>query len=124
MFESIPTLAPGLVWEEDVASEDGVFKAKDDFSQFKTEKDIDFRVLYDATKEHPAQIKEFNITKNVGKYVTSKWSGMITSHRKAELLTNLEVLLAAVKKARQRANNAYVEDKHIGKDLIDFILHN
>ena len=124
LFEAIPTLPPGIIWNKDNDNRAGIFKAQDDSSQFKTEKDVDFRVLYEATKEHPAQIREFNVTKNVGKYNTTRWSGMITPHRKAELLTNLETLLAAVKKARQRANNALVENKHIGKELIDFILHN
>jgi len=122
LLESIPTLPPGIVWEDAEGEKKGVFKAKDSFTQFKTEKDIDFRVLYEATKEHPAQIKEFNVTKNVGKYTTTKWSGMVTPYKKAELLTNLENLISSIKKARQRANNTIVEDKHIGKDLINFIM--
>jgi len=121
LFEAIPTLSPGIIWESDENNRDGVFKAKKEVVQLKDKKDIDFRVLYEATKEHPAQIREFNTTKIVGKYITTMWSGMITPKRKASLLFNLEEILASVKQARQRANNAYLADKTIGADLINFI---
>jgi len=122
LFEAIPTLAPGINWIRNEADPEGIFRTSEGISQFKTEKDIDFRVLYEATTEHPAQVAQMNVVKNVGKYTTNKTSGMYTAHRKAKVLSNLDTLLSAVKKARQRANNAIIEKRNIGENLINFIL--
>jgi hypothetical protein len=125
LFEAIPTLAPGITWVKSEGDIPGVFVTKDPVIQFKTENDIDYRVLYEATKEHPAQVTQFKVVKNVGKYTTEKKSGMYSSHRKAQVLENLETLLAAVKRARQRANKVEVnKEKAIGNALIDFIRNN
>ncbi len=125
LFEAIPTLAPGITWVDSSADKQGIYVIKDPVVQFKTEKDVDFRVLYEATKEHPAQITQFNIVKNVGKFITEKKSGMYSAHRKAKVLENLDTLLRAVKKARQRANNVDVDtNQKIGSALTDFILKN
>jgi len=122
LFEAMPTLAPGISWVRNEADKEGIFSSRDPVTQFKTEKDIDFRILYEATKEHPAQVAEMNVVKNVGKYLTSKTSGMLTPHRKAKILARLETLQSGIKKARQRANNAIVENRQISKDLINFII--
>lgn len=124
LFEAIPTLAPGITWIRNEGDIPGVYTANENVTTFKTANDIDFRVLYEATKEHPAQISEMKAVKNIGKYVTKRTSGMYTAHQKAKVLENLDTLLRAVKKARQRANSAVVENKQIGDVLIDFILKN
>lgn len=124
LFEAIPTLAPGVNWTRNENDMPGVYTATDLATSFKTANDIDFRVLYEATKEHPAQVTEMKVVKNIGKYKTTRTSGMYTAYQKAKVLENIDTLVSAIKKARQRANNAIVEDKHIGNDLIDFIFEN
>lgn len=124
LFEAIPTLAPGISWIRNENDIPGVYTTQRDVETFKTANDIDFRVLYEATKEHPAQVKEMKVVKNIGKYIIKRTSGMYTAHRKAKVLENLDILISAVKKARQRANNAVVENKQIGEDLMSFILNN
>lgn len=123
LFEEIPTLAPGINWERNEADEPGIYRTRDDVKQAKTENDIGFRVLYEATKEHPAQIEKFKTVNTIGMYSTSRISGMYSAHKKAKTLENIDTLLAAIKKARQRANTVEInKDEHIGKALIDFIM--
>lgn len=123
LFNAIPTLKPGITWEPDTDNEkDGIYKAKYDSQTFKTKTELEFPEVSPATERHPAQIKEVSVTRNIGKYTTSSWSGMVTPHKKAKWITNLEDLLSGVKKARQRSNDQETVDIEIGQALIDFIL--
>jgi len=125
LINAIPTLHPGIDWVKDDGHERlGVYKAKHDIETLKTQKDIEFREMSPATREHKAQIQPINITKSIGRFITTKWSSMITPHNKAKLSTNVEILLLAVKKARQRANEVEVVDIQIGNKMINFIMEN
>jgi hypothetical protein len=121
LYEAIPTLPPGIKWKQDDNQRQGVFIAEDDIVQFKSEKDIEFKVAYEATKEHPAQVKELQKTINIGKYTTTHWCAMLTPLNKANRLAKIDELLNAVKKARQRANNTQIVDGHIGITLLNYI---
>ena len=123
LYESIPTLAPGITWDVDEQERAGTFKARNDIVSFKTEKDMEFKEASPATKEHPAQIAKMERTRNTGKYTLTKWSGMLTPLDKAERLNRLDQLLNAVKQARQRANSVEVKNASVGADLINFINH-
>jgi len=121
LYESIPTLAPGVEWVPDENQGSDVFKMKHPEEKYKTAKTFQHKVLYDATKEHPAQIERWEETVNVGKFTKDVWSGMISSADKAILLGRLDKLLQAVKKARQKANNIKVIKRDIGRTLLDYI---
>lgn len=121
VFEAIPTLAPGVSWIEDEQNRDGVYVTEHEEKSFKTEKDMQFKEASPATKEHPAQVAQLQTTTNVGEYAVTKWSGMYSPKRKAEVLDRLDVLRNAVKKARMRANNTEVVDMKIGETLLNFI---
>jgi hypothetical protein len=118
---TIPTLDPSIKWSEDQSAGDAVFKS-DVQVGFKTEKVMKSKTLYDATKEHPAQIGTWNEDVPVARVETIKTSGMWTPRRKADVLARLDTLIRAVKKARQRANAVDVTDLHVGKKLIDYLL--
>lgn len=120
-YEVIPTLQPGIEWELDESQGEGVYKIKHPEEKLKTETVVEPIVLYEATKEHPAQIKEVSKTNNVGKYITITWSGMITPAEKSVLLGRIDKLIRAFKQARQRANTAEVKQRSIGKELFDYI---
>ena len=125
LFESIPTLPTGINWERNEADEPGIYRTREDVKQAKTENDVGFRVLYEATKEHPAQIEKFKVVNTIGMYSTSRVSSMYTAHFKAKMLENIDTLIAAIKKARQRANTVNIDTtKHIGDSLINFITTN
>lgn len=121
-YDAIPTHQPGIRWVQDSNQRDGIFIAADDDVREKTEKDIEFRTVAAATKEHPAQVQQVAKNNVVGLFTTKKWSGMISPGEKSELLARLDALHQAVKQARQRANQVKVESLEIGADLFDYIL--
>lgn len=80
------------------------------------------QVLYDATKEHPAQVRPYEVSKPVGDWTEVKFSGAIPGQRKEQILRRLALLQAAVKFAREHANRIDAPDKHAGKALFDYLL--
>ena len=88
----------------------------------RTRKRKKFLTVAEATKEHPAQVKEDVEDQNVGKYIKETWSGALTSARKAEILGKVDKLARAVKQARQRANCTEVPKLSVGKVLADYII--
>lgn len=118
----IPTNDPALDWSPDTtASVADVFKAPP-VVRMKTEKQVRSKVLYDATDKHPAQIEKWAEDVPVAKVEQRLTSGMWTPLRKATTIANLDNLLVAVKKARQRANSAPVVEATIADKMIDYIL--
>lgn len=122
VFEAIPTLPSGHTWEGDDQKGAGIYRLADPEKKFRTAKTFQHKVLYEATKEHPAQIERWEETKNVGIFITERWSGMLTSAKKAMLLQRIDKLIQATKKARQRANCEEVEDAKIGKEIFTYIM--
>lgn len=130
IVEVIPTLQPGITWEEDPSQKKGVLRRAHPEETLKQEKKINHQVLVPPTfpKEGekgeglPAQIESWNDTVAVGKYVVQQWCSMISTHEKSEILGRVDKLIQATKKARQRANDIEVEDKKVGKAIVDYIL--
>lgn len=121
MYEAIPTLQPGLDWEPDPDRGDTIYHSKTPEERMRTEKVIQAKVLYEATKEHPAQIEKWTTDVAIGRITVQHWSGMISPAQKSELLGRIDKLARAVKKARQRANATEIVDISIGKAVFDFI---
>ena len=87
----------------------------------RTEKKTKPVVLYAATDKHPAQVKEVTEDIHVGKFEQVNFSGAVTTATKAKYLGNLDLLIAAVKAARMRANDVEVVERSIGEALFGFI---
>lgn len=119
-LEAIPTLQPGPVWIDDVAT--GLRKAAETKVSFRTKKTIRAIVLSPATDRHPAQVQAINEDVPIAKIEDRVWSGMATSNDKHNYLARIEALIVAVKKARQRANSQEVVKLKIGDALAGFIL--
>jgi len=119
---SVPTLAPGIAWELDPAAGKGVFRTKNAVERIRAIKEVKPLVIYEATKEHPAQVKMVDDVRNVGKYVETSTCSMKTPSDKSDMLGRVDALIRAVKQARQRANNVEVLKVNIGKKLVNFIL--
>ena len=117
----IPTLPPGKDWVKDEQKGKYVYHSDKPETQYKTKKTTEFRVLYQATKEHPAQIEKWADTKEIGLYTKDIWCSMISSAEKSELLARLDKIISAVKQARQRANAQEVVKDRIGATLFDYI---
>jgi hypothetical protein len=122
MYDNIPTLQPGVEWKEDSqAGMRGVYRAVKDELGLKTEKDFNYRVLVQPTKEHPAQIEKWNIDKPVGEYSKVRTSGMLSPKEKSDLLGRLDILISSIKKARMRANTQEVQTLDVGKRIFKFL---
>ena len=121
MYLHIPTLQPGIRWQPAPDQGDNVFSAEDPIERFITNKQVKSTVLYEATKEHPAQIDKWTEDVKVGRYLIQPTSGMITPARKAEILERLDKLGQAAKAARMRANATEVEKLNIGQTLVNYI---
>lgn len=122
VYDKIPTLAPGKTWVPDAGYEmQPVFMDQDDDIRTRTKKIPKPVVLYEATKEHPAQVKEVIEDVTVGRIITRNWSGMISPADKSDLLGRIDQLIRACKKARQRANGADIVKLNVGRSLFAFI---
>lgn len=120
---SIPTLDASRDWKIDLnAAQPGTWKAVHPVVTTKTEKDTRAVVLYDATKEHPAQVKEVISDKVIGTFTQENVSGATTAIQKALVIATLDELVTAVKQARTRANSVPVIQEDIGNALINLIL--
>lgn len=122
LFNTIPTLAPGITWIQDTNQRDGINVNPQATERTIVTRTQDFRVLYEATKEHPAQIQQFEREVPSGKYTVTMYSGMVSPMKKADMLSRLQKLVNAVKQARQRANTVSLESVHIGKELASYLL--
>ena len=125
MYQAIPTLPPGIKWEIDPNHEKkGVYVSPEPTITHTTKKDPEYRVVYEATKEHPAQIEKVERVVKNAKVSVTNWSGKISSARKADILSRLSKVIAAVKDARARANQQEVPPiAPVANKLVGFIHH-
>ena len=100
--EKLPVLDTSEDWHFDANA--AMYKT-DAVETHRTKKVETPIVLYEATKEHPAQTQM--ITKDVlaGYWSTVKESGALPIPERARMLERVEALIRAVKTARELANN-------------------
>jgi hypothetical protein len=114
-----PTLDAGVVWNFDSAQS---LYMNTPPKTFITKKVTTAAVLYPATDKHPAQVEKVVTDVPIAEINRVVYSGMITTAQKAELLSKLDELVAAVKKARQRANTTeVVSAPKFGETIMGFI---
>ena len=107
MLREVPTLDPAHEWIEDDQNSNR-FISKHPSEQNRTQKKSKPIVMYEATKEHPAQVVMETYDTIVGKWTGTRTSGKIRPADKATMLDRAEELLIAVKKARTAANECEV----------------
>jgi hypothetical protein len=121
VLDASPTLPSTVRWSKDDV--EGLWVTSDPVVTFTTKKVAKPVVLYEATKEHPAQVKEVSEDVPVAKITQTTWQGMLTATEKATLLGRLDTLLQSVKKARQRANTTDVEKANFGSDIFGYLFN-
>lgn len=121
LFEKMPTLDASKTWVHSQVA-DGAWETQTEDVTTKTEKVVTPVVLYEATKEHPAQVKEMSKDEVVGVFSTKSFSGAATSLQKAQCLERLDQLLVAVKMARMRANSVQIQKMHVGETIANYLL--
>lgn len=117
-YDKLPTLPLDTLWIKDEAS--GNYVAPE-VETVRTKKEQQPIVLYDATKEHPAQTQLITKDINVGVWRTRKTSAALPEPQKRRLLERIDKLLDATKQARERANSVEVVDKKFGEAIFSFI---
>lgn len=118
MYEEIPVLDPKEEWSWDPQTKRYLAKSR---QYIKTEKQLRAVVLYEATKEHPAQVKDYTQDIRIGVWTNKRFSGAIPPAEKSDLIERLDTLMQAVKSARQKANDEEVTDIMVGDTIFRFL---
>lgn len=121
VLEKTPTIDDKIEWSKDQTKEN-VWKSSIT-KTYKTRKKSEFITVAEATKEHPAQIREVVNDIVEGTWETTYSSGMITSAQKSVKIGMCDTVIRSIKKARQRANMANVEKVDINGTLFDMIIN-
>jgi len=86
-----------------------------------TAKVIKNNVMYEATKEHPAQVQPYSIDEIVGYWKTIILSGNIAVDDKVNLVKKVQALQDAVKVALEEANNTEITVDNTGDLIINYL---
>lgn len=117
IINALPVLDPAFVWSRN--EQTGLYQT-DELKTLKTKKEKKVLIAYQATDKHPAQVATYDEDVPVGTWVTRKLFGGIPETRKAVLLSRVDAMIVAVKKARELANSVVVEDVK-SSSILDYI---
>ena len=118
-LEKLPVLDVGERWEPDSAT--GLYTTQE-VRTHRTKKVQRPLVLYPATPEHPAQTQLVTEDVLAGHWVTVKQSGAMPLPERRRLVARAQVLLRAVKQAREAANmTEQVEVGDVGAAIFGYI---
>ena len=120
VYESIPTLKPGMRWEKNTDLGQHVYQAPEQVT-FRTEKHPVHKIVVEPTEHHPAQIDKWTEDRNIARIIKTETSGMLSPLDKSLILGRIDTLQQAVKKARMRANGVEVVKRNIGETLFAYI---
>ena len=119
VIAALPELDPGKDWDvKDMPP--GQYRAPAVESP-KREKVPGKFVLYEATKEHPAQVQRLDTDEVTGYWTEVAFSGAIDPKRKLLLLARVDELAAAVKMAREDANTASAPERKEGEVIFGWL---
>jgi len=119
-LERLPVLDPSRTWPDGVPA-DGIRRSVP-VETTSEDKVFYAHVLYEATKEHAAQVKERERQEVVGTWSTVFESGALSPDEKFRMLARLTEVREAVKIAREQANSVTAEDYQEGGAVLDYIL--
>lgn len=115
---SIPVLAIDKEWDYDTNRDCYVTEPK---LTTKTKKITKPVVLYEATKEHPAQVKEVSEDVIEGTWSLIEFSGALPASKINELKQRVDALLKAVVQAREEANGMEVAQKKAATAIFNYL---
>jgi hypothetical protein len=119
LIKKLPLLDGSEDWHRDESQ--GCF-ATEPVQTTRTKKIPRNHVKAEATDKHPAQVEVFYEDVIVGTWRTVKLSGAVPAPTVAALLSRVEKLQAAVKFAREEANETSAVDRKVGAALFAYIL--
>jgi hypothetical protein len=113
---AIPTLDPAKGFAAD-SDRKNIYKARE-VNKTRTKKIQRPLVMAPATEQHPAQVQLITEDVAIGRIQEQEWSGLITPASKADIISRIEDLSRAIKKARSRANDQVIAtDRKIAATL-------
>lgn len=118
LISKVPTLDPTETWHYD---ENVSAYANEPSETTRTKKIPRNHVKAPATDKHPAQVEVYHEDVVVGFWKTVKFSGAVPLRRVQQLSGRVDVLLKAVKFAREEANNTEVVEVPVGETLLGYI---
>lgn len=121
-LKQIPTVDPAKGFAPDAEKGDDVFQARP-LDKPRTKKENKVVTLFQGNDKHPPQVQVFVEDVPTGTIHLQEWSGLITTARKADLLTRIEDLTRATKQARSRANEQEIDvlKVKVGKKILDWL---
>lgn len=126
VIDAIPTLQPGIAWDEDEKHEKAaagpIYVTRYPQEKRRTKKMVQHKILVQATDKHPAQVEKWNEDTPIGKFTEKVWCGMLSPAAKSAMLGRIDRLSRAVKQARQRANEAEIENIRVAKGMFEYVL--
>jgi hypothetical protein len=117
-ISKLPTLPADTDWKWD--ENKNCFKS-DPAVNVKTKKTIKPLVMYEATKEHPAQIEKLSEDIPVGDWTTINFHGGLPAQTVAEMKERVKKLQVAVKFARETANTIPAPKQKVGEKVLSFV---
>jgi hypothetical protein len=117
-IKKLPTLDASESWTFDPSADAW---ATEPVQTVKTKKIPRNHVKAEATDKHPAQVEVYYEDVVVGYWRTIKFSGALPARRVNELLERVEKLQAAVKYAREEANNAEALEQKVGERIFGYL---
>lgn len=115
---NLPTLDPAERWTLNQQTGEYTTEPIQTSRTKKVQKPI---VMYDATKEHPAQTQLITEDVTAGHWTTTKSASVISAAEKRSMLDRVHKLQEAVKIAREDANSIDVPQITIGAPVLRFI---
>lgn len=123
-IDKLPSLSTAEDWRnEDPALPDGVWKSASRQTE-RTKKVPQVQVLYDATPEHPAQVRPYETDTIEGYWTVVKFSGQLPVRDVQAMRARAVKLLEAVRFAREHANSLEVTDRTAGEAVLGYVLGN
>lgn len=119
LVEKLPVLDPSEKWVRDEVSNAWATVPAQTTRTKKVPRSFE---LSPATDKHAAQVNMWHEDIVVGYWTTVKFSGALPATRVADMLAKVETLQAAVKMAREAANNTDVIDFKAGRKVLDYLL--
>ena len=117
-INQLPVLDEAEDWFKDINS--GLYKTGS-ISTHRTKKVQKPIVLYEATKEHPAQTQILTEDIIVGYWDTIKLSSALPFSEKKKILEKIDKFSKAIKFARENANNVICENKNISEKMFKYL---
>ncbi len=123
VLKEIPCFDPVRLWNIDPGADKKYVLRAEPVTTIRKQRTKKYNVMYEATKEHPAQVDIVEVDEPVGEIRSYEWTGMVSPGKKTAILEQLEKLLSAVKTARSRANIVVIDnEKKIAQKLFDYLL--